>query len=248
MELDVANTLPAGFSTWASAADDPCTNSWAYVACTSGVVTGLDLSSLSLVGVLPASLRWVDTLQSLSLASNSFSGSLPRSWSTLTALTLLRADSNSLSASIPDAWSTMGSLLQLNLGYNSLTGTLPPALPSGMTSLTRLIATDNADMCGPYPGSWTSTLVASSGTLLGNTCAQTSGLIALKNAVTVATWPSLSGWTVSTDPCSASWTGVTCSGTKVTGLDLSFYNMVGSLPTDMSKVTGLQTLSLGSNL
>jgi hypothetical protein len=165
----------------------------------------------------------------------------------LTSLTRLRVDSNSLTASLPASWSAMAALTQFNAGYNSLTGTIPSAWPSGMSSLARLIATSNAEMCGPLPSPWTSSIVSTSGTLLGDTCAQTSGLIAVKDAVTVASWPSLSGWTTSTDPCSSAWTGVSCAGTKVTALDLGFFNMEGSLPAALSKVTGLTSLNLGSN-
>ncbi|KAG1655805.1 hypothetical protein FOA52_003678 [Chlamydomonas sp. UWO 241] len=102
-------------------------------------------------------------------------------------------------------------------------------------------------MCGPLPSPWTSSIASTAGTLLGSTCAQTLGLIALKDAVTLASWPSLSGWTTSTEPCPATWTGVSCAGTTVTALDLGFVNMEGTLPAALSKVTGLTSLNLGGN-
>jgi hypothetical protein len=120
-----------------------------------------------------------------------------------------------------------------------------------MTNLTRLVASTNAGLCGSFPGSWTTTLVSSSGTGLGTVCSlppQLSGLLTLRSAVTTASWPSgLAGWTNSTDPCVSAWTGVACSGTKITSLDLSYYNLQGTLPTNMSLVTGLQSLVLGGN-
>ena len=67
------------------------------------------------------------------------------------------------------------------------------------------------------------------------------------SAVTAATWPSGMGWATGTDPCGASWMGVTCTGAKVTALDLSFYGMVGTLPANLSLAAGLQTLSLTGN-
>ncbi|KAG1681034.1 hypothetical protein FOA52_009994 [Chlamydomonas sp. UWO 241] len=254
-ELLVSNPSTTSFITWSSATADPCSPpAWAYVTCSpSGAPIALDISSLGLTGSLPASLRWVRTLTSVSVASNAFSGSLPLSWSMLTSLTWLRMDSNSLTASLPVPWSAMAALTQLNVAYNSLTGAIPSEWPSGMTSLARLIATSNAAMCGPLPSPWTSTVVSTTGTLLQASCqagsmsAQTSGLLAVKDAVTVASWPSLTGWTTSTDPYSFAWTGVVCTGSKVTALDLGFFNMEGTLPAALSTVTSLTSLNLGSN-
>ena len=247
-ELLVGNSVSSAFDSWSSNTDDPCTASWAHITCTSGSITGLDLSSLALAGTLPSMLSGVTSLESVSLGSNLFTSTLPTAWSALTGLTYLSLSSNTLSSSMPSVWSAMGELKQLNLGYNSLTGTLPAlwADASGMTSLTRLIVSSNTDLCGAYPGSWTSSLVTSTGTLLGGTCAQTAGLLAVKTAVT-SSWPFASGWTDATDPCTDSWSAVTCTGSVVTGLDLGFYSLAGSLAADFSKVAGLQNLKLADN-
>ena len=240
----------ASFSTWTPAYGDPCSG-WIGVSCTSGQVTGLDLNYKGLVGSLPTSLGLVSSLQSVQLTGNSFSGVLPPSWSTLSRLTLLNVANCLLVGTLPTSWSALTSLAQLNLGSNALTGTIPTswALPAGMASLTRLVASSNAGLCGPLPGSWTASRVPSSGSLLGSACSQTSGLLSLLSAVTPATWPSgMSGWSNSTDPCAALWTGVTCTGPTVTALDLQFYGMQGTLPASLFSVSGLQTLSLGGNM
>jgi Leucine-rich repeat (LRR) protein len=215
-------------------------------------VASLDLSSLGLVGSLPSSLSWVPSLKSLKLSTNAFTGPLPPAWSALNKLTLLNLGTNRLTGTLPAAWSALSLLSQLLLGYNALSQSLPPswALPAGMSSLTRLVASSNAALCGPLPGSWTSSLVSLTGTALGSACPvppQTSGLLSLRAAVTAASWLPGAGWTAMTEPCATGWTGVSCSGTTVTGLDLGYYDLAGTLPSGLSLLTGLQSLSLGGN-
>jgi hypothetical protein len=253
-ELLVANPSSSVLVTsWASLSSPvvACSSAWQGVSCIGGAVSALDLSSLTLAGSLPSSLSLLTSLSSLKLSGNSFASTLPAAWSSLSRVTLLSLGSNLLTGTLPAAWSSLSALSQLSLSVNALSGTLPPSWPVGMTSLSRLVASSNAGLCGSYPGAWSSTLVSSSGTGLGTVCSlppQLSGLLTLRSAVTLASWPSgLTGWTNSTDPCVATWTGVSCAGTKITSLDLSFYSMNGTLPTSMSLVTGLQTLSLGGN-
>jgi hypothetical protein len=52
-----------------------------------------------------------------------------------------------------------------------------------------------------------------------------------------------------TDPCTTAWLGVTCdvSNTIITGLDLSFSQLAGTLPVDMARLTGLTSLDLSYN-
>jgi hypothetical protein len=131
-----------------------------------------------------------------------------------------------------------------------LTGTIPSswALPAGMSSLTRFVASSNVGLCGAFPGNWTTAKVPSTSTGLGSLCPQTRGLLSLVSAVTTATWPSgMSGWTNSTEACGIPWTGVTCSGPTAIALDLSYYGFQGSLPPNLSLVSGLRSLILGSN-
>ena len=213
-----------------------------------GAVIGLDLGYAGFAGSLPNKLSLVTSLQSVILPGCSFNSSLPASWSALSQLTLLSIANSQLVGTLPTAWSTLRALVQLNLGSNYLTGTIPVTWPSGMTSLTRLVASSNAGLCGPLPGSWTASRVPQSGTLLGSPCPQTSGLLAFMSAVTVATWPNgMSGWSNSTDPCAAQWTGVACTGPTVTALDLGYYGLRGTLPDSMYLVSGLKTLALGGN-
>jgi hypothetical protein len=246
----VANPSVTLFSTWTPAYGDPCdvVNSWNGVTCSSGSVVGLDLSYGGLVGSLPRTLSLVVNLTSVKLPGNSFTSSLPSSWSTLSRLTFLSIANSQLTGTLPTAWSTMGALTQLNLGSNFLIGTIPPTWPIGMVNLSRFVAITNPGLCGPFPGSWTNARVLNTGTSLGSTCAQTSGLLSLMSAILPATWPSgMTGWSNTSDPCGAQWTGVTCTGPTVTALDLGYYGLQGSLPPSLGLVSGLQTLTLGGN-
>lgn len=228
-----------------------CNASWSGVSCSGTNVVALDLTSVGLSGSLPPSLSLMSSLTSLKLSGNTFSGSLPAQWSVLTQLVLVSLSTNHLAGSLPSAFSTWRSLTQLSASYNLLTSTIPASWPVGMTSLQRLVLSNNTGLCGSIPSIWSS-LVSSTNTGLGVVCSlppQTLGLLSLRSAVTVASWPSgLAGWTNATDPCgSPSWGGVSCTGTLVTGLDLSSYNVEGTLPASLSQVSGLQTLQLGSN-
>lgn len=53
-------------------------------------------------------------------------------------------------------------------------------------------------------------------------------LIAIQSATTSA-WPTgLSSWAYDTEPCNPPWQGVTCSGSTVTGVDISYYSLAVS--------------------
>ncbi|KAG1679107.1 hypothetical protein FOA52_000462 [Chlamydomonas sp. UWO 241] len=242
--VTVASWPAASLSGWTTSTD-PCTAAWTGVSCAGTKVTALDLGFWNMEGTLPAALSKVTGLMSLSLGSNKLSGSLPLAWSVLTGLTMVDLSKNLLSSSLPVAWQTLASLSRMDLSDNAFVSTIPVAWMSGtphMAAMARLTANNNVNMCGSFSATaWASVVIKN--------YADTSGLIAVKDAVTVASWPaaSLSGWTTSTDPCTAAWTGVSCAGTKVTALDLGFWNMEGTLPAALSKVTGLMSLSLGSN-
>ena len=72
-------------------------------------------------------------------------------------------------------------------------------------------------------------------------------LVDLYTATGGASWTDspTNGWNQNDLPCT--WTGVTCSGGKVTQLNLPSKNLSGSLPSSLSNLTGLTTLYLFSN-
>jgi hypothetical protein len=66
--------VPAG---WDDVLEDPCTQSWGGVTCSSGVIVDLNLGYLSLAGSLSPSLGFLTGLTSISLGGNAFTGTLP---------------------------------------------------------------------------------------------------------------------------------------------------------------------------
>ncbi|GEM_PF-1892040 len=71
-------------------------------------------------------------------------------------------------------------------------------------------------------------------------------LVALFNSTNGSAWRNNSGWLTTNAPCS--WYGVTeCASGHVTGLDLQFNNLNGTLPAELGSLTSLQNLSLSSN-
>ncbi len=208
------------------------------MTCTSGSVTGVDLSFLSVPAStpLPPAVATLYGLGSIQLNGNGLVGSLLPELSALTSLTLLRVDNNALSGELPSGWSSLSRLVTLNLGANQLTGSIPGTWPAGMTALTRLTVSNNAAVCGPLPAPWTSSQVTFVGSNVGVLCpgpppppqppspqppsppsppGTFSVLLALKAAMTTS-WPSaLSDWQEGSDPCTDGWTGVVCDAGNV---------------------------------
>ncbi len=105
------------------------------VAGTPQRVTGLDLSSESLTGVIPDELSNLSSLTTLDLSDNSLTGAIPDELGDLSSLTTLDLSDNSLRGAIPDQLSDLSSLTTLNLSGNSgLTGCIPVALESIATN------------------------------------------------------------------------------------------------------------------
>ncbi|GAB3497897.1 hypothetical protein GCM10027341_18680 [Spirosoma knui] len=70
-------------------------------------------------------------------------------------------------------------------------------------------------------------------------------LVDLYNSTNGAGWANKTGWLTNCNPCG--WYGVTCSGGRVTRLDLPYNQLNGSLPSSLGSLTNLQTLALGNN-
>lgn len=71
------------------------------------------------------------------------------------------------------------------------------------------------------------------------------GLIALFESTEGPNWVTSSGWNTATDPCT--WIGVSCSDSKLTGLNLNRNNLRGSLPAELGNLPDLEGLSLEFN-
>ncbi|XP_074318010.1 receptor-like protein EIX2 [Silene latifolia] len=94
-----------------------------------GRISVLDLSNNSFSGQLPSSLAKLSYLQSLHLGHNKFSGKLPLSLCKLTLLSFLDLGDNLFSGEIPRCLGRMlNNLTVLSLRHNSISGSIPPEI------------------------------------------------------------------------------------------------------------------------
>ncbi|KAL5577443.1 hypothetical protein UlMin_019142 [Ulmus minor] len=87
-------------------------------------LVSLDLSSNSLVGILPESLGNLKNLRHLILSGNSFSGSIPTSIGSLSSLMVLDLSYNKMNGTIPQSFGQLSKLVVVNLLMNSWEGVL----------------------------------------------------------------------------------------------------------------------------
>ncbi len=71
-------------------------------------------------------------------------------------------------------------------------------------------------------------------------------LVALYNSTDGANWTNSTGW-LHPDSTLSTWYGITISGDRVTGLEMSSNNLSGTLPTEIGNLTSLLHLTLSSN-
>ncbi|XVE51472.1 hypothetical protein DITRI_Ditri02bG0043600 [Diplodiscus trichospermus] len=114
------------FANWNSNDSTPCM--WLGVHCVDSKVQKLDLSSLSLEGILAPELGKLSDLRSLVLHKNHFSGAIPTEFGQLTKLELLDLRENNLSGTIPAEIGKMPSLKSLLLCENKFEGSIPSDL------------------------------------------------------------------------------------------------------------------------
>ena len=197
---------------------------------TTGGPVVIDLSDNSLSGEIPDLGSSVSNLGYLILGNNSFSGTIPSGLGSNSSIRELDLSNNSLSGTIPDLSSLTG-LGYLFLQNNSLSGTIPDL--SSTRYLAQLGLWGNSGLTGD--------ITLNSSVNLG--VVDRAALIELikKNGGSTT---SLSNW-VSSDM--STWEGVTVSGGRVTGLDLSGKGLAGSISNSIEALTGLTTLNLSQN-
>ena len=117
-----------------------------------GRVTGLNLSSNSVYGALPAELGDLTKLRELRLADNPLRGPIPAELGDLSNLRVLNLGSQgrgSLNGPIPAALGNLTNLESLDLSSNDLTGPIPAWL-GDLTNLRALNLWSN-ELTGPIP-------------------------------------------------------------------------------------------------
>ncbi|KAI7746994.1 hypothetical protein M8C21_016302 [Ambrosia artemisiifolia] len=114
------------FTSWNPSDYNPC--SWSSVHCVDGNVHVLDLSGLSLEGVLAPEIGNLTRLRCLVLSQNKFSGVIPKELGELTMLEVLDLRDNNFSGHIPSELGKLPSLKRLLLCNNNLEGSIPMEL------------------------------------------------------------------------------------------------------------------------
>nr|XP_023874013.1 probably inactive leucine-rich repeat receptor-like protein kinase At5g48380 isoform X1 [Quercus suber]XP_023874014.1 probably inactive leucine-rich repeat receptor-like protein kinase At5g48380 isoform X2 [Quercus suber]XP_023874015.1 probably inactive leucine-rich repeat receptor-like protein kinase At5g48380 isoform X2 [Quercus suber] len=114
--------------------------------CTS--LTGLDLSSNKLFGIIPKNISHIiGFVTSLDLSSNNFSGDIPTELSNCSYLNVLKLDHNRFTGQIPQELSLLARLKQFSVANNLLTGLVPYF--GANSSITADSYANNPGLCGP---------------------------------------------------------------------------------------------------
>ncbi|KAJ7951925.1 putative Leucine-rich receptor-like kinase family protein [Quillaja saponaria] len=100
-------------------------NYYSYKGTILDYITGLDLSSNNLTGIIPPQIGELNQIAALNLSYNRLSGSIPDSFSNLTEIESLDLSYNNLNGGIPSQLTELYSLAIFNVSYNNLSGTTP---------------------------------------------------------------------------------------------------------------------------
>ncbi|KAL8188631.1 hypothetical protein R6Q57_029651 [Mikania cordata] len=123
---------------------DPCLpkeNSWTGVTCSAGSnirVTGLNLTSMGLLGSLSPNIANLTALNHIWLGNNNLSGSIPN-LSTLRMLKTVHLEDNHFNGPFPSSLANIDGLQELFLQNNNLTGQVPSSLKTKLGSNLRIV-------------------------------------------------------------------------------------------------------------
>ncbi|CAA7408781.1 unnamed protein product [Spirodela intermedia] len=109
---------------------DPCSGTWAGVACRGGRVTRILLQDRHLQGTVDDTLTFLPYLRLLNLSHNRLTGELPDGFLRLRRLRRIDLSVNNISGHIPSEIARLPRLLTLRLERNLLTGEIPSSLGS----------------------------------------------------------------------------------------------------------------------
>ncbi|CAL9076218.1 unnamed protein product [Musa acuminata var. zebrina] len=214
----------------------------------------LDLSENHLSHELPSCWKNSSVLQVINLSNNNLSGKIPKSICSLTSLESLHLSNNNLSGEIPTCIVTLNSLVILDLGLNRLGGCLPRWLGERMPCLKILILRNNM-FHGHIPPSIAYFQVLqimdlSHNNLSGTIPTSFEDLNAMKFAQnTMSFTPGSDNYY--TDSISVVTKGRESQYVKIllllTAIDLSYNYLSGSIPEEITNLSGLQSLDLSNN-
>lgn len=239
----------------------------------SPLLQNLSCMSCNLVGSLPSFLGNLSSLSVLKLSGNNLMGEIPMSFkgmslqtlwlnnqqgdgltghidvvATMTSLTSLWLHGNHFSGTIPSNIGDLTLLKDLNLNGNQLVGLIPDTL--GKMKLNHLDLNNNHFM-GPISNFATPKPIYSSNSF----CQTTPGIpcspqvMALLGFLAGLEYPSnlVLSWT-SNNPCDGSWLGIKCNTNgQVTVINLSKFNLNGTLSPSIANLSSLVEIKLGFN-
>ncbi|KAL1542106.1 LRR receptor-like serine/threonine-protein kinase GSO1 [Salvia divinorum] len=126
---------------------------WIGITCDplSNRVTGLNISDMQLVGVIPPEIGNLSSLTSLDMNENSFYGPIPASLFNISSIQVITLRGNALSSQLPIDMCkhSLHSLRLLRLSFNKLYGEIPSSL--GRCSSLELLSLYNNSLVGEVP-------------------------------------------------------------------------------------------------
>ncbi|XP_010262997.1 PREDICTED: receptor protein kinase TMK1-like [Nelumbo nucifera] len=233
-------------------------------------LTNLSLMGCNLVGPLPDFLGQMPSLTVLKLSYNNLTGKIPASFNqsqlqilwlnnqsgdkmtgpidvigNIPSLTQIWLHGNKFTGTIPESIGQLVSLTDLDLNGNQLVGLIPQSMAS--LQLRRLDLSNNMFM-GPLPD-----LKLKNFSYGGNSFCQGIGLLcapevsALLDFLDSVEFPTnlASSWK-GNDPCSE-WLGLVCRSNKVYLINLSRFNLNGTLSPSLGKLDSLAEIRLAEN-
>ena len=223
--------------------DEPLGEWYGVVVDDTGRVMELKLEDNQLTGEIPPSLGRLVSLEDLILWGNQLSGPIPSELSNLTELRFLDLGSNELTGSIPPPLGNLTKLVELFLGRNRLSGPIPPELGN----LSNLIHVNfrASGLYGCLPDEFHSVWQVVVGPNV-SLCPGRDALVALYESTSGSEWTNSANW-LSLKTLSQ-WHGVVVDRNgEVVRLDLGDNNLVGTIPSEISKFPKLENLFLYGN-
>lgn len=220
----------------------------------------IDLSSNLFFGHLPNCFANSTRLRFINFANNNFSGEIPSSFSSLRLLSLLNLRNNSFSGGIPTSLRSCTELKMIDLGENRLTGIIPTWIGDEFLSLIVLSLRSN-EFRGIIPSSICSlqnlqvfdlSINKISGIIpkcLDNLTAMTDRPGSEQKISDLLGPPEL--FYTLLDAAYFTWKGKAINFVNhnifVELVDLSTNALIGDIPSEITKLVGLDSLNLSSN-
>ncbi len=213
-------------------------STWYGVTVSGGHVTGLDLSSNQLSGVIPVGISGLTSLTNLDLSQNNLTGAIPTELTALGSLSVLDLHQNQLSGAIPPSFENQTTLTDLDLSHNNLSGSIYSGL-GGLVNLTNLDFNHN-NLTGVLPSTFSALVNLTNLDVSSN---QLSGTVPSIFGLLV----NLTDLNLSHNQFESTLPASIGSLASLINLDLSTNTFSGSVPSGIATLPNLQTVKLANN-